>query len=473
MTDLRRVYAHIEAHRAEHLERVRAFLRQPSISADGTGIAEMVWLLVARLREIGMKVEIIETPGHPVVYGELAGRGPGTLLLYGMYDVQPVAGEEWMVDPFAAAVVDLPPHGPCVVARGAANTKGPLAGSLNVLESICAVVGAPPLSVKVLIEGEEELGSRHLPAVVEARREQLRADAGLFPMYREDLTGKPILYLGCKGVVFLELTARGGEAGGPVEAAAHGSRAVWFHNPAWWLVHALASLLSPDQTRICVQGFLEGALPPDEEDEALLAALEETFDGAVHLREFGVRRFKDDLQGAALLRRYLFEPTINIDGLQAGHAGPGDKSIIPSVATAKLDCRLVRGMRPDRVVESLRRHLAARGFGHVELRVHDSYPAARTSVNAPIVRAVIRAYRAFGLAPEIWPTIASSMPLYLFTDVLGLDMISGGLGHGGRAHAANEYATVEGMHRFELWLATLLDMLAGHDADASALGVAG
>lgn len=236
----------------------------------------------------------------------------------------------------------------------------------------------------------------------------------------------------------------------------HGSRAVWFHNPAWWLVHALSTLLSPDQTQILVEGFSEGALPPGDEDEGLLATLEATFDPGAQLAEFGLRRFKHNLDGLPLLRKYLYEPTVNLDGLQAGHAGPGDKSVIPHTATAKLDCRLVHGMRPDRVVAALQRHLTRHGLDHIELRVHDAYPAARTSVRAPVVQALVDTYRAFGFEPEIWPTIASSMPLYLFTDVLGLDMVSGGLGHGGRAHAANEYATVDGMRAFEHSVATLL-----------------
>jgi len=460
MTTAGKIHAHIDSHRDEHLERVRAFLRQPSISADGTGIPEMVQLLVARLREVGAEAEVIPTPGHPVVYGELPGHGPGTLLLYGMYDVQPVAGEEWDVDPFSAAIEDLPPHGPCLVARGAVNTKGPLAGMLNALESVRAVAGAPPLTIKFLIEGEEELGSRHLPGVVTALRERLRADAGFFPMYRQDVTGKPIVHLGCKGVAFCELVARGGEWGGPVSAAVHGSRGVWFHNPAWWLVHALATLLSPDQTRVLVEGFSDGALPPDEEDEVLLAALEATFDARAQLRESGIQRFKYDLQGTALLRNYLFEPTINIDGLLGGYVGVGDKSVIPPVAAAKFDCRLVRRMRPERVAAALRRHLDQHGFAHLELRVSDAYPTARTSVRAPIVQALLETYRTFGTDPEVWPSIASSMPLYLFTEVLGLDMVSGGLGHGGRAHAANEYASVAGAHLFEKSIATLFYVLA-------------
>jgi len=460
--DVPAIHEHIDAHWPDHLDATRAFLRQPSISADGTGMAATAEMVAERMRRLGARAEVVPTGGHPVVSGALDGDGSHTLLLYGMYDVQPVAGEAWDVDPFAAELRDVAPFGPCIVARGVSNTKGPLAGTFNALESILATRGRLPISVKFLIEGEEELGSRHLPSFIEAHRYRLGADAAFFPFYRQDVTGKPIIHLGCKGVIFFELVARGGEHGGPTAGAVHGSRAVWFHNPAWDLVHALDSLVSEDQTRVLVEGFYDGAAGPTDEDEELLAALQPTFDAQAQLAEFGLRRFKYDLDGVPLLRKYLYEPTCNIDGITGGHASAGNKSMIPHAVSAKFDCRLVPGMRPDRVISSVREHLRSRGFGHLDLIVHDAYPAARTRVRAPIVQAMIETYRLFGCEPEIWPTIASSMPLYLFTEVLGLGTISGGLGHGGRAHAANEYATVEGMRMFEKSLVTLLFALGRH-----------
>ncbi len=423
-------------------------------------MAEMAHLVADRMCSVGATAEIVPTKGHPVVFGEVSGKSPYTLLLYGMYDVQPVVSERWDVDPFAGEIMDVPPHGRCIIARGVDNTKGPLAGLFNALDSVRAVQGEVPLRLKFLIEGEEELGSRHLPGVIASHRKRLSADAAFFPFYRQDVTGKPVIHLGCKGVIFFELIARGGERGGPLYAAVHGSRAVWFDNPAWWLVQAISSLLSPDQTRVLVDGFYDDVIGPVAEDDALLTALEPTFDAQAQLAEFGVRQFKYALTGLPLLRKYLYEPTCNLDGITGGHAGVGDKSMIPAVASAKFDCRLVPGMQPERVIAAIRRHLQERGFGHLELVVHDAYPAARTSVSAPIVQAMIATYQAFGYTPEVWPTIASSMPLYLFTNELGLDTISGGLGHGGRAHAANEYASIEGMRLFEKSMVTLLYVLA-------------
>jgi acetylornithine deacetylase/succinyl-diaminopimelate desuccinylase-like protein len=171
------VAAQIDAHQTQHLDRVRAFIRQPSISADGTGIPAMADLVAATIREIGGEASVMPTAGHPIVLGRLDAGAKRTLLFYGMYDVQPVEGETWMVPPFAGEIVDLPTFGPSMVARGVFNSKGPMAGFFNALDAYRAMGQRPPVNVVFLIEGEEELGSRNLPAFVAAHRDALKADA--------------------------------------------------------------------------------------------------------------------------------------------------------------------------------------------------------------------------------------------------------------------------------------------------------
>ena len=226
------VHARIDDEFDQHLELTRQIIRQPSVSADGHGIPEMAALLAERLHGLGAEAEIVETAGFPVVHGDLGQGAPRTLLVYGMYDTMPVEGETWMCDPFAAEIHTLPGLGPCIVARGAENSKGSLACFLNVIESWQAVYGRLPVNLKFVYEGEEELGSPSLPAFVEARRERLRADAGLIPTVMQDRYGKPKMTLGFKGILFLELRVRGGEWGGPLNRAVHSSRAVWYHSPA-------------------------------------------------------------------------------------------------------------------------------------------------------------------------------------------------------------------------------------------------
>ncbi len=458
-----RVHRHIDEHWSEHLEAARAFLRQPSISGDGTGMAEMAALVRDKIVGLGGEAAIVPTPLHPVVWGRIDAGKPHTLLYYGMYDVQPVIGEErdWIVDPFGGEIRDLPGFGECVVNRGVTNQKGPLIGFFNALESIRAVEGELPLNIVFMIEGEEELGSRNLPGFVREHRDRLRADAAFFSMYNQDPDGKVVSFLGVKGILFFELICRGGDWGGPAGGrAVHGSNAVWFGSPAWRLVHALSTMITPDQKHILIDGFYDDVASISPHDEALLAGLALTFRPEEELRENEVRRFKYDLAGVDLLKKYLYQPTLNIDGIIGGHTAEGTKTIIPHEARAKVDIRMVPNQEPGRMLDLVRRHLDRHGYGDIEIKFEDAYGWAKTTVDTPPVRALLRTYREFGIEPEVWPHLAGSAPFYLFTDVLQIPFAFGGLGHGGRVHSPNEYATVAGMRDHEKSVATFLYRLA-------------
>lgn len=444
------------------LERIRRFVRQPSISADGTGICAMAELLAQEIEQLGGKGRLIETAGHPVVYGEIGSGAQETLLVYGMYDVQPVEGETgWLAEPFSGDVIDYEDFGPCVVSRGIYNTKGPLAGFFNAVE-VALESGGLPVNLKFLIEGEEEMQSKHLKDVVRENKELLQADYAYFPFYSEDPSGKPMIYLGVKGILFFELIARGGKNGGPVGRDVHGSNAVWFDNPAWSLVHAMSSLVGRDQKHILVDGFYDEVVPPSAEDEELLIELARTFDPQNELETHDVLRFKYDLKGTDLLRKYLYQPTLNIDGLVSGHHGAGTKTVIPHEARAKMDIRMVPAMDPERTKRLVREHLDRNGFEHVEMEVNDAYSWAKTPVSNPAIQAMLDGLRALGTTPEVWPHLAGSAPFYLFTKELGLPLAMGGLGHGGRPHSPNEYATIEGMKRLEASVLHFLANLGGN-----------
>jgi acetylornithine deacetylase/succinyl-diaminopimelate desuccinylase-like protein len=441
--------AHIDDHFEEHLELAATFVRQPSISASGMGIKEMAELVADSIRRLRGEATIIPTEGNPVVLGNIEVGAPKTLLIYGMYDVQPVEGEEWVAPPFGGQRVDLPDFGECIVSRGIMNSKGPLAGTFSVLESLQRVLGRLPLNVKFVVEGEEELGSRNLPAFVRSNKDKLRADGAFFPFYSQDLKGKVVLYLGTKGLVFLEFAVRGGDWGGPRSRGVHGMNGAWLHNPAWTLVHALSSMLNRDQTEILISDIYDDVEKPNRDDERHLDRLGTTFDAQVPLREQDAVRFKFSLTGADLMRRFLFEPNITIDGIAGGYSAEGMKTLLPHEATAKVDVRLVPRMDPDKVVASIRRHLDTNGFPEVEVTALASYPWSKSGINDPINAALVGAYREFGCEPEVWPLIPGSAPIYLFTRDLGMQFALGGLGHGGRQHSPNEYATVAGMKLYE------------------------
>jgi acetylornithine deacetylase/succinyl-diaminopimelate desuccinylase-like protein len=466
---IERIYQHIDDNFDAHLERTRKVVRQPSISADGTGMPEMAEMVADLIREAGGEAEVVATPGFPIVYGEIQVGAPRTLLVYGMYDVQPVEGEQWSVsDPFGGQVVDLPGFGPSLVNRGVFNSKGPLAHFFNALESFRALGEPYPVNLKFMVEGEEELGSPSLPGFVAENRERLSADFAYFPFYAQDQNGKPIMYLGVKGPLFMDLIARGGEWGGPTSRGIHGSNAVWFHNPAWTLIHALASMFTPDQKHILIDGIYDDTVPPSGEDEELLARLTDTFTPETELAENDVRRFKYDLTGVDLVRKYLYQPTLNIDGIISGYTAEGSsKALIPHEARALVDIRMVPNMAPERTVQLVRDHLDRHGFGDkIEVVVHDVYEPAKTGLKGnTAAEALVKTYRDLGYEPEIWPNLAGSAPLYLFTKVLGIPVVLGGLGHGGRPHSPDEYATLAGMRLCEKSVASLLANLASTPVD--------
>jgi len=446
--DFTRIDAHIDEHFSHHLARVQAFVRQPSISGEGVGMREMAELVAGSIREIGGSAEIVPTPGWPVVYGELDQGAPRTLLLYGMYDVQPVVGENWLVPPFEGRIIPFEDRGDCVVARGVYNTKGPLAGLFSALASVRAVEGRLPVNLKFMIEGEEELGSRNLPAFVERHKDRLRADGTYFAFYAQEKTGKPVLWLGVKGILFFEMTCRGGAWGGPTARGIHGSLGALIASPAWRLVHAMETMTGPDEG-ITIDGIYDRVIPPSAEDERVLADLAKSFDLDLELRENDVRRPKHNLGGADLLRRYLFDPILNIDGIVGGHHGAGSKTLLPHEVRVKMHVRLVPTMEPDDVREKILAHLTKIGCADFDVHFEEGYPWAKMSPSAPISQAIIRAIRSFGLEPQVWPNIAGSAPFYIFSRTLKQPFVMGGLGHGGRAHSPNEFATLEGMRLFE------------------------
>jgi acetylornithine deacetylase/succinyl-diaminopimelate desuccinylase-like protein len=457
--DLGRIHQAIDNKFDQHLAAIQEFLRVPSISNEGVGMDETAEFVKRLITDVGGSAEICPTAGYPIVYGELDAGRDKTLLIYGMYDVQPVAGEEWFAPPFAAQIVDLPEMGKCLVARGVFNTKGPLRGFFNVL-SLLRQMNEIPVNLKFLIEGEEEMGSKHLPDFVLSNRERLRADAVFFPFYSQDRNCKPIIYLGCKGLLYLELACQGGQNGGPVSRDVHSSFAAWISSPAWRLVHALASLTSPDES-ISIENFYANVKEPTHEDDELLDLLGTTFDEASWLKEADARKFKIDMKGRALLRHYLFSPTVTIDGLSSGYEGPGMKTVLPHVARAKVDIRLVPGMKASEALSDLREHLGNHGFSDVKIEILGSYGPSKVSPRENGVQALVHAYRHHGFEPQMWPMIGGSAPFYLFTEVLGIPIVMGGLGHGGRAHSPNEYATVEGMKLFEKSVATFLTYFSG------------
>jgi len=463
---LERVRVRVAERFPADLDRIRDYLRLPSVSATGEGIRATAEATGAWIEGAGGSFELVETPGHPLVLGELPGpAGAPRLLRYGMYDVQPAEEPEWTSPPFAAEVRELAGVGPAVVARGSANSKGCLAAFFLAVEVLRELEAMPPLTVVLMVEGEEELGSPNLPAVVRARAADLRAEAAFDLDLTAGLDGQPELILGCKGLCSLELVAEGGDWGGPA-IDLHSSEQAWIASPVWALVHALATLTDEDE-RIRVPG-LDGGQGPSDGDARLLAELAETFDPAEHLREARAARYRLPGGAAELLEALLFRPTMNVSGIAGGYVGPGGKTIVPSRAVAMVDIRLVPGGDPEAATAAVRRHLDRHGFGHVEVRMLESYPWAKAPPGNRAELALRASYQALGRRPLPYPLAPWCAPYYVFDRILGLPWAAGGVGHAAGAHGPDEYATVAGLQEHVVGAAAFLLAYAAGAVEAPA-----
>jgi acetylornithine deacetylase/succinyl-diaminopimelate desuccinylase-like protein len=338
------------AREAVAIEELAEFCRIPSVSTDPAfrdGISAAVSFLVERLRRAGFPVvEAVETGGHPAVIAERCETpGAPTILVYGHYDVQPPDPlDKWETPPFEPTI-----RNDRLYARGISDDKGPLMIPILVAEAFHEKCGGLPINVKVIIEGEEECGSPNLEPLVERLKGRLAADLVVSAdgaMWRADL---PSVTVASRGLVALEVEVSG--ASKDLHSGRHGGSAP---NPIGALVRMLASLHDEDGG-VAVEGFHEGITPPDPAiAEAISAA---RFDAAAYFESIGALAPNPLPTGEELLHRQWLNPTLEFNGLTAGYGGPGTKTVIPSVAAAKITCRLVAGQEPAKVVESIRRHL--------------------------------------------------------------------------------------------------------------------
>lgn len=451
------VYRALESRFPEALEYARRLLRQPSVSATGEGIPECAEMVRQMMADIGCKTRMWSKGGHPLVIGELDVGAPVTLVEYEMYDVQPVGDlAAWKAPPFAAEIHDVPDVGKAIIARGSTNSKGALANHFFTWKTI-RDVDEMPVNLKILAEGEEEISSANFIEYIRTHRPELKANAAIANDYSEDLRGVPTVYLGVKGCLYLTIWSRGNpNAGGPMESEIHSSNAVWIGSPVWRLLQALNTLVDVDQ-RPTIDRLWDDVVPPTKRDIAMVEELAKQFDPSAWLKEERTAKFKYDVPKDELLLTYLFEPTVNICGIYSGYIEHGGtKTVLPHEAYAKIDIRLVKNMTVEGTLRKLRAHLKKRGFDDLRIEVHGPYGPAKTDPDSWIAKAAIETVKAHGKEPEVWPSSGGTMPAFAFDEYLRLPWVSTGLGHGSRAHAPNEYASIDGMTRFMAGEASLI-----------------
>lgn len=432
-----RAWEQIDADLEGHLEEILRFLRRPTVSAADDDMLAGAEDVATLIEVAGGSAEIVATAGHPAVLGRIEGDGP-RLLRYGMYDVQPADEPGWSSPPFAAVTAEVPGAGRSIVARGAANSKGALAAFLLALAS-ARRVSEIPAEIVLLVDGEEELGSPHLPEVVSARREDLAAEAAFDLDLTADRRGVAEVYLGCKGIVSFVLSCSGGEWGGPVKRALHSSEGAVISSPTWALVRALSTLVD-EADRGAIEGLPAGSVPGG--DESLLDALARGFDPAGHLEEAGALSYRGRKDARSVLKALMYEPVVNLNGISSGSLT--GKTIVPHEASAVLDVRIPYGTEVERLVAGIEK-CVARAAPEVKVGEVQVCPPSRTTAASPVARAMMESQLDVGPQPRVWPSAPWWAPFYLFEEALGIPFASGGAGHAGGAHAADEYATIEGL----------------------------
>ena len=331
--------------------------------------------------------------------------------------------------------------------RGAVNQKGPEATLLAALHAIKAAGKKSPVNLVLVAESEEEIGSPHFAEVV--RRPEVQAALAktigvVMPSASQDPDGEVEITLGAKGIIEAELIADGAVWGRGPGHDVHSGNRPRVDSPAIHLVQALNTLVSADGNDPAIDGFADAARPLSAEEQKMVAVAAARGHEETEKKVLAVSRWVRDVDYRAGLERVASRPTVNIEGLVGGYVGVGGKTVLPHRAVAKMDFRLVPDMTAQASLEAIKRHLAKRGFGDIEVHMTGGYDPTTTRADAGLIVAQRAVYKRAGIDPLLWPRAGGSWPGYLFTGApLNLPAGHFGLGHGSGAHAPDEYYLIE------------------------------
>ncbi|MGZ6525540.1 MAG: dipeptidase [Tumebacillaceae bacterium] len=445
-----KIEAYLQDKREAHLEQLKQFVRIPSIStmaehkADVLQCAEFV---AAYLREVGFEhVELLETAGGaPVVYGDwLHAPGKPTVLVYGHYDVMPAGPVElWESSPFEGTIRDGKFY-----ARGASDNKGQIFSQIKSFEAYLAITGELPVNVKFCIEGEEEIGSGHLPALLEAHQARFAADVVVLSdtaMLGENL---PAVCYGLRGLASFQLDVRGAH----VDLPSGGMYGGAVQNPLHALVQLLGTMRDANG-KITIEGFYDDVLPIGAQEQQALQALphrDEEMAQRLNVPElFGE-------QGYSTLERAWARPTLEINGMYGGYQGEGIMTVIPSTAHAKVSCRLVPNQTPEEILAHVERHVRRHTPPGVTVDVTfvETANPYVTPIDHPAIQLAAKAYEsAFGV-PCHFIRAGGSIPVVeTFAQLFGIPVVMMGMAlPTANAHAANEHYS---LNNFDKGIRTL------------------
>jgi acetylornithine deacetylase/succinyl-diaminopimelate desuccinylase-like protein len=447
----------LKQNRQKYEDELGEFLRIPSVSARSEHKADMArcadWLS-DKLKTSGMKAEVIRTPGHPIVYGELMEAGPKapTVLVYGHYDVQPVEPlDEWKTPPFEPSRRDGR-----LYARGTADDKGQIHVHMKAVDAYREARGKLPVNMKFLFEGEEEVGSVNLEDFIEANTDKLACDAAVIsdtPMLSPEL---PSICVGLRGLVYMEIRLKG-----PSQDLHSGSYGGAVVNPVNALAEIIAQL-KDKRGRVKIPGFYENVKRPKAVEKKALKKI--PFKETDLKRETGVPAVGGGEEGYHFLERVWTRPTLDVNGFLSGYTGEGAKTIIPAKAMAKVSMRLVPDQNPKKIRRAFERHvksLKPKGV-NMEIEFHsDGLPWA-ADPEGPLFTAACSAVKTtFGREP-LFIREGGSIPIVpMIEKVLKTPVLLLGFALPGcNLHSPNEWISLDLYHKGIEIMTRLYDEIA-------------
>jgi acetylornithine deacetylase/succinyl-diaminopimelate desuccinylase-like protein len=450
------VIDHIQSRRDQYVEELKAYLAIPSISAlpqHGADVRRCAEWTRDELTRIGLEnVKLIETPGNPVVHGDwLHAPGAPTILFYGHYDVQPVDPLHlWESPPFEATIRDGE-----IYARGAADDKGQIFMHFKAIEAHLKQTGRLPVNIRVVIEGEEEVGSSHLDDVIRAHKADLAADVVVISDSAMFDRGVPSICYALRGLAYMQIDLRGTSS--DLHSGVFGGAVA---NPAMVLAQVLAQLKDRGG-RVRIPGFYDDVRPLTDAERAEWKRL--PFSEKKYRKDLGAPKLFGE-SGYTVLERVWGRPTLEVNGLLSGFTGDGAKTVIPAVAMAKISMRLVPDQHPDRIASLVEAHLRKITPKTVELTVtkmHGGKPWI-TSYDNPFVQAAGRAIeQGFGRTPVFCREGGSIPVVSTFQEELGVPAVLFGVGlPDENAHAPNERLDLGNFHNGIVASAILYEEIA-------------
>ena len=432
---MKKILGWVDTNIGDLVSDLQSLIQQPSISAKNEGIEDCAKLVTKILKQSGIKSHILRLKKGiaPVVFAEVnSKKNPTkTLLFYNHYDVQPVEPIElWTDKPFSGKI-----KGNKIFGRGASDDKGELITRIKAVQAFLKTNGDVPCNIKFLIEGEEETGSEHIDNYLKKYKKKFSCDGVIWEFGYIDSKNRPIVGLGMKGLLYVELSKK------ESVRDAHSSLAVIIKNPAWRLIEAVNTLRNSNG-KILIKDWYKEVKPLSKSEMKIIK--NEPIDESSFKKEYGIKDFVDNKKGLELKKALVGDPTCNIAGFVSGYTGKGAKTVLPGHALVKIDFRLVPKMDPKKQIARLKKHLKSKGFGDIKLTIYHGEAAAKTKPSDPFVTIVKKsADEVFGKS-ILNVSNAGTGPMYSFVNILNAPCISIGSTYiFSRIHSPNEFARID------------------------------